>query len=106
MNDRRGVWEWLLPEAPDDAEVDDREAPKQRVQVASAVIFGLFLGAESSFITVGVGIRHSNELGVDIVRGLEFRRHFEPRWKLSEGDAAGYTIFSELELGGSGHGCG
>ena len=106
VSDRRGVWERLLFEATDDAEVNDREASKQRIRIASVVIFEFFLGTESNFITVGVGIGHSNVLGGDAVQGLEFRRHFEPRWKLSEGDATGYTVFAELELGGRRHGCG
>lgn len=106
VSDRGGVWERLIIEAPDDAEVYDREASKRRVRVTPVVIFKFFLGTESNFVTIDVGVGHSDVFDGDVVQGLEFRRYFKPRWKLSKGDTAGYTVFAELELNGGGHGCG
>jgi len=67
VRDRRGVWEWLLVDASNDAEIYDRETSKWGVRIGSVVIFKLILGAKSNFVTIGVGIRHSDVLDGDAV---------------------------------------
>ena len=106
VRDRRGVREGLLVEASNYAEVHDRETSKQGIRIGSVIIFELLLGTKGDFITVGVGIGHSDVLNRDTVKRLELCRYFEPGRKLSEGDTTGYTVFSELELNRRGHGWG
>ena len=103
VSDRRSVREWLVLEASDDAEVYDREASERRARIALVVIVELLLGTESNFVAICVGVGHSNVLDRDAIQGLEFRRYFDPRWELSEGDTTGYTVFTELELDRRGH---
>ena len=106
VGDRGCVREWFIFEAPNDTEVHDREALERRVRIGSVVVFELLLGTESNFVAIGVGIGDSDVLDRDAVQGLEFRRYFDPRRRLSESDTTGDSVFTELELDGRGHGCG
>jgi len=104
VRNRRSVREWFLFEAADDTEVHNIETSKWWVRIGSVVIFEFLLGAESNFVTVDVGIGHSDAFDGDIVQRVELRRYFDPRGELSKCDTTGYTVFAELELGRRGHG--
>ena len=106
VGDRRSVRERLIFETSDDAKVYNREASKGRVRIASVVIFEFLLGAESNFVAVDISVGYGDVRDRDAVQGLEFRCYFVPRRGLGEGDTTGFTVFTELELGGRGHSCG
>jgi hypothetical protein len=106
VRDRRCVRERLLVDVPDDAEIYNGQASKQRVKIGSVVILELLLGTEGNFVAVGISVGDGDVLDGNSVQRLELRRYFGPRRGLNEGDAACYAVFSELELSRGRHGRG
>jgi hypothetical protein len=87
MRDRRGVWERLVFNAPDDTEIYNGQTSKQCVRVGSVIIFELLLGTEGDFVAVNIGVGYSDLLKGNAVQRLELVRYFGPRRGLSKDDA-------------------